>query len=103
MDAAKGVLLTTGSYRATPDAAAADGRPLRHAATARRTAWANQAGMWAGAQDNIGAPMIFDRARLRENAGIISGPARRLRSWARQAVVLGSQPLMASPATASAS
>ena len=103
VNAAKGVLLTTGGYTSNAEMLRACNPMVDRCVTLQY--WlAEQRGrghqgrhMGAGAQkDSIGAPMIFDRGAVKpgENAGIIA--AREVATFAGtdKQFNLGSQPLM---------
>lgn len=103
IDAAKGVLLTTGGYTSNAEMLKACNPLVDRCVTLQYGSPNNvgegiKAGIWAGGQkDSIGAPMIFDRGAVKpgENAGIVSaeGAVATFRGSDKQ-FNLGSQPLM---------
>ena len=103
VNAAKGVLLTTGGYTSNAEMLRACNPMVDRCVTLQYGSPNNvgegiKAGIWAGAQkDSIGAPMIFDRGAVKpgENAGIISGPGEVATfAGTDKQFNLGSQPLM---------
>ncbi|MEG2932187.1 MAG: FAD-binding protein, partial [Gordonibacter sp.] len=103
IDAAKGVLLTTGGYTSNAEMLKACNPLVDRCVTLQYGSPNNvgegiKAGIWAGGQkDSTGAPMIFDRGAVKpgENAGVVSEPGATAGfAGTDKQFNLGSQPFM---------